>query len=281
MKQPSRQTRYFQRDESDPAAAVNPVHAATASRRWAGNGASPWRDGGESSRFRTPIDGRHAAGRGDPAGHFHGRLGEGEHVARWAQDERHTARRPLNVAVSATTHGDHNRGSRERYPDHDHWNADYYRGWYHPGSNPRHSSDWREAYYDDFDAVDDPNPATRFAESRPRRHREPISLSTFGSDVFGGISDRQRRDRVGPRGYVRSDERICDDICERLHHSYHLEVQDVSVQVSKGIVTLDGTVPERAMKHCIEDIAERCLGVRDIDNRIRVSRANADGNEPA
>ena len=44
------------------------------------------------------------------------------------------------------------------------------------------------------------------------------------------------------------------------------------MQVSQGVVTLSGTVAERAMKHRAEDLAERCTGVRDVENRIRVSR---------
>jgi len=35
---------------------------------------------------------------------------------------------------------------------------------------------------------------------------------------------------------------------------------------------LDGTVPERRMKHAIEDLVDACPGVQDIDNRIRVKR---------
>jgi hypothetical protein len=34
---------------------------------------------------------------------------------------------------------------------------------------------------------------------------------------------------------------------------------------------LGGTVPHRAIKHRIEDIVDACPGVREIDNRIRVS----------
>jgi hypothetical protein len=51
-----------------------------------------------------------------------------------------------------------------------------------------------------------------------------------------------------------------------------LDVSDVSVVVREGTVVLEGTVPERRMKHGIEDIAEQSFGVTDVDNRIRVSR---------
>jgi osmotically-inducible protein OsmY len=42
------------------------------------------------------------------------------------------------------------------------------------------------------------------------------------------------------------------------------------VNVLAGKVTLEGTVPSRYMKHYIEDLADGCPGVQDIENRIRV-----------
>lgn len=78
------------------------------------------------------------------------------------------------------------------------------------------------------------------------------------------------RNRQGPRGYQRSDERIREFICERLAQHHHLDVHDVSVEVRDGRVMLDGTVPERGMKYQIEDAADNTWGVKDVENRIRV-----------
>ncbi|MEW6167836.1 MAG: BON domain-containing protein [Pseudomonadota bacterium] len=77
----------------------------------------------------------------------------------------------------------------------------------------------------------------------------------------------------GPKGYVRADERIREDICEQLMRRPDLEVRDVAVTVVDGVVVLDGTVPQRSMKHRIEDVCDATAGVRDIDNRLRVPRA--------
>lgn len=79
-----------------------------------------------------------------------------------------------------------------------------------------------------------------------------------------------RSRRITPKGYVRSDERLREDLCERLSRS-GLDVSDVTVEVSDGTVTLDGTVSDRRTKHAIEDCADDCLGVTDIQNRIRVA----------
>lgn len=89
--------------------------------------------------------------------------------------------------------------------------------------------------------------------------------------TMGGYGQQMHRQKRGPKDYQRTDERIREDLCERLWQSHHIDAQDVSVQVKDGKVTLDGTVPDRHMKHAIEDMADECWGVKDVENRIRVS----------
>jgi len=76
----------------------------------------------------------------------------------------------------------------------------------------------------------------------------------------------------GPKGYTRSDERIKEDISERLWRTEYLDSSEVSVAVKDGVVTFSGTVPVRWMRHEIENIADSCIGVQDIENNIRVQR---------
>ena len=85
--------------------------------------------------------------------------------------------------------------------------------------------------------------------------------------------------RQGPKGYRRSDARIEEDIVDRLRRADHVDCEDVSLRVQDGIVTLEGTVPERWMKHTIEDLASDCAGVQDVDNRIRVQRPQQERSE--
>lgn len=80
----------------------------------------------------------------------------------------------------------------------------------------------------------------------------------------------------GPKGYQRSDERICEDICERLTEADDIDARELSVSVNQGEVHLQGTVEARWMKHRVEDIADGCSGVRDIRNEIRVARGDHD-----
>ncbi len=90
----------------------------------------------------------------------------------------------------------------------------------------------------------------------------------FGSSgQYGsGTSHRGR----GPRGYSRSDERIAEDLNERLTDDHHIDASELQVSVSGGVVTLSGTVEQRWMKHRAEDLAESCSGVNDVRNEIRV-----------
>jgi hypothetical protein len=105
------------------------------------------------------------------------------------------------------------------------------------------------------------------------------SPSGTGSFSQGGTGRLGHWPRRGPKGYQRSDERIREDICERLIRSEHIDSSEVTIEVSGGNVTLEGTVPDRRMKHAIEDMAEATFGVNDVENRVRVARGEAGGHE--
>ena len=80
----------------------------------------------------------------------------------------------------------------------------------------------------------------------------------------------------GPRGYVRSDERIYEEVCERLTEHAQMDARDVSVQVQAGEVTLTGTVPDRPAKRLAEDLSESVYGVRDVHNRLHLQSERDD-----
>lgn len=141
-----------------------------------------------------------------------------------------------------------------------------------PAENPRH-------YREKYGPLDD-----RYLGERGLDRGYYGSYDTYraNSDAGRGSDPFERNvsagKRVGPKNYTRSDARMCEEICDTLTQAYELEVGDVSVEVKEGKVTLEGTVPQRYMKHRIEDIADRCAGVREVENTIRVKRAS-DGDE--
>lgn len=77
----------------------------------------------------------------------------------------------------------------------------------------------------------------------------------------------------GPQGYTRSDERIKEDICERLSEHHYIDASQIRVEVSQGVVTLEGSVDDRWQKYQTEDLADATSGVKDIQNHLNVSRA--------
>ena len=96
-----------------------------------------------------------------------------------------------------------------------------------------------------------------------------------------GYGDFNRGDYVGPqqsfrgrgpKNYQRSDQRIHEDVCERLAEDERVDASDIEVNVSAGVVSLTGSVDDRYAKRRAEDIADSCSGVKDVQNQIRVNR---------
>jgi osmotically-inducible protein OsmY len=74
----------------------------------------------------------------------------------------------------------------------------------------------------------------------------------------------------GPRNYQRKDDRILEDINDRLCDNPYVDASEVEVSVANGEVTLIGTVEDRSSKRMIEDIGESVSGVKNIENRLKV-----------
>jgi len=106
--------------------------------------------------------------------------------------------------------------------------------------------------------------ASWFGSSRAERRRE--------WDAIRG----EHRGR-GPRGYRRSDERIREDIHERLTDDPWLDASDIEVSVSEGEVTLAGRVDCRDDRYRAEDLTDAVSGVRHVQNNLRVAPVEAEG----
>jgi len=74
----------------------------------------------------------------------------------------------------------------------------------------------------------------------------------------------------GPQGYKRSDDRIKEDINDRLTWHGNVDATNIQVTVKSGEVTLDGSVSDRHQKRMAEDVAEQVQGVTDVQNRLRI-----------
>jgi hypothetical protein len=106
--------------------------------------------------------------------------------------------------------------------------------------------------------------------------------STYGEtqrygESFGTVGrNRGRFTGRGPKGYIRSDDRIREDVSDRLEQHGEIDATEIEIRVSNGEVTLEGTVEDRRTKRMAEDVVENCPGVKQVHNRIRV-QGNAGG----
>jgi osmotically-inducible protein OsmY len=79
----------------------------------------------------------------------------------------------------------------------------------------------------------------------------------------------------GPKGYRRSDDRIQEDVNDRLTDDPMVNASEVEVRVSNCEVTLTGTVDSREAKRRAEDCAERVSGVTHVQNNLRVRQQSS------
>jgi osmotically-inducible protein OsmY len=85
----------------------------------------------------------------------------------------------------------------------------------------------------------------------------------------GARGDGKFRGR-GPKNYRRSDERVREEVCDRLTDNEWLDASDVEVSVVAGEAILTGTVDSRYAKRLAENIAESVAGVANVQNNLRV-----------
>ena len=124
----------------------------------------------------------------------------------------------------------------------------------------------------------------RFMDTRHRRFLRGESASGYGRQSQWTAGERRPRESIGdldrwagpyagrgPKGYRRSDERIHEDICERLTEHPSIDASDIEVSVHDGDVTLSGRVESRAIKHLTEAMTETVSGVKEVHNHLRVS----------
>jgi len=83
---------------------------------------------------------------------------------------------------------------------------------------------------------------------------------------------RGRYSGRGPKGYSRSDDRIKEDVSERLEQHPDVDASDIEVIVKAGEVTLEGTVEDRRQKRMAEEAVESCQGVKDVHNHLKAKQ---------
>jgi osmotically-inducible protein OsmY len=132
-----------------------------------------------------------------------------------------------------------------------------------------------------FDHDDDDRGTSRgYGQGRSGEDRG--FLQRAGDEVaswFGDESASRRREQDhrgrGPSNYTRSDERIREDANDHLTHDWGVDATNITVSVSNGELTLDGTVDSRQAKRRAEDAVEHIPGVKHVQNNLRVQEHSA------
>lgn len=94
------------------------------------------------------------------------------------------------------------------------------------------------------------------------------------------LMDRERLNHLGPhigkgpRSYQRSDERLHEEVCDRMTQHGQLDASDIEVEVANAEVTLRGSVADRRAKRLAEDISDSVFGVRDVHNLLHLQQGS-------
>ena len=183
----------------------------------------------------------------------------------WADERNYSSDRPYGD-------GWYGRSSREedaaprRMPRSEWTERDY--GWRPESSMPSYARMGHGHYSE---------PGYRGDEYGAQTHGGPLTRAREWSSVEGWRVPGPHTGR-GPRGYQRSDERIREEINERLTAHGLIDATDIECRVVNGEVTLTGFVDSRAAKRAARDLAEDTYGVRDLHNELRIrSHATDDG----
>lgn len=98
--------------------------------------------------------------------------------------------------------------------------------------------------------------------------------SNARNDTYRGSTDTHRG--KGPKGYQRSDQRIQEDISDRLSYDGSVDASDIELKVNDCEVTMDGQVDSKYAKRRAEDCADSVSGVTHVQNNLRVQSRSDD-----
>lgn len=108
----------------------------------------------------------------------------------------------------------------------------------------------------------------------PEGSSSPL-YSSYSRTGAGSVGRRSHG--RGPKNYQRSDERIREDVCDRLS-STDIDCSDIEIRVEQGEVMLIGTIDSGEARREVERVAEQIAGVRDVTNQIRMKRDFDEGD---
>ena len=86
------------------------------------------------------------------------------------------------------------------------------------------------------------------------------------------FSSRVNYSGLGPKGYKSSDERIREDVCDKLQKHSLVDASEIEVDVSDGCVYLKGYVSSRNIKRLAENAIQNISGISDVQNLLKIKQ---------
>ena len=180
-------------------------------------------------------------------------------------------------------YGDYGRYDQNR-SGHGGWSSQSNMGRSNMGRSDYGRSDWRRSEHGnrDYDDHRNRNYGSNDSEERSWWDRTSDEVSSwFGDEDAERRRQQDRRGEYrgkGPKNYSRSDDRIKEDVNDRLSDDPFIDASEIDVSISNGEVTLTGTVDHRSTKRRAEDLAESVSGVKNVENRLRVTQSMGSQN---
>ena len=191
-----------------------------------------------------------------------------------------------NRAQEPWRQGEQGQGSGRGAQDEDRWPEDYGRGFSDPRGGAQQRRDrqdeweygqqaWRRSYPQEEDSRQDGSSQRRLGErGMDRSGQRPTGEREMSENIQQGAYRG-----IGPKNYTRSDERLREDVCDRLTEDGDIDASGIEVEVSNGEVTLSGGVPTRDQRRRAEDCAEQVSGAKHVQNNIRVNTDQTPTNQ--
>jgi hypothetical protein len=119
----------------------------------------------------------------------------------------------------------------------------------------------------------------QYGQGRPGQTGLGPRNPTLEHQAEGDFDNGPHRGK-GPKNYTRSDDRIREDVSDRLSDDPYLDASEIVVDVKTGEVTLSGHVESRQAKRRSEDCAEAVSGVKHVQNNLRVGGGAFSNTDP-
>ena len=113
-------------------------------------------------------------------------------------------------------------------------------------------------------------------------YRSGQGFNTVGSDYLRDVVVKEERSSqpssvrgpqsgIGPKNYTRSDDRIREDICDRLTAHGLVNASEIDVIVKQGEVTLEGQVDNLQSRGLVDELFNDIDGIREVHNHLSTS----------